>query len=164
MEFDDRNYQVRVSGAPYQDGNEWVYTCFIADGQSNSYIPGEYLVSGHQVSRLASAYEEYSEEGDILNYNTHFKMRNFLFTTRLDYDITGTAYSTVLWIALKDPKTGKTSYLWSDYQEWKAMREWAKRCERMLVYSKSNVNKDGSTSLLGTNGRPKLVTVVIMYL
>ena len=99
MEFDDRNYQVRVSGAPYQDGNEWVYTCFIADGQSSSYIPGEYLVSGHQVSRLASAYEEYSEEGDILNYNTHFKMRNFLFTTRLDYDITGTAYSTVLWIA-----------------------------------------------------------------
>ena len=34
-----------------------------------------------------------------MNYNTHFKMRNFLFTTRLDYDITGTAYSTVLWIA-----------------------------------------------------------------
>ena len=154
LEFDNREYQVRVSGAPYQDGNEWVYTCFIADGQSNSYIPGEYLLAGRQVSRLASAYEEYSEEGDILNYNTHFKMRNFLFTTRLDYDITGTAYSTVLWIALKDPKTGKTSYLWSDYQEWKAMREWSKRCERMMVYSKSNVNKDGSTSLLGTNGRP----------
>lgn len=104
LEFDNREYQVRVSGAPYQDGNEWVYTCFIADGQSNSYIPGEYLLAGRQVSRLASAYEEYSEEGDILNYNTHFKMRNFLFTTRLDYDITGTAYSTVLWIALKDPK------------------------------------------------------------
>ena len=139
LEFDDREYQVRVSGAPYQDGNEWVYTCFIADGQSNSYIPGKLLAPGRQVSRLASAYEEYSEEGDILNYNTHFKMRNFLFTTRLDYDITGTAYSTVLWIALKDPKTGKTSYLWSDYQEWKAMREWSKRCERMMVYSKSNV-------------------------
>lgn len=81
-------------------------------------------------------------------------MRNYLATTRLNYDITGTAYSTVLWIALKDPKTGKTSYLWSDYQEWKAMREWNSRCERMLVYSKSNVNRDGSTNLKGTNGRP----------
>ena len=93
LEFDNREYQVRVSGAPYQDGNEWVYTCFIADGQSNSYIPGEYLLAGRQVSRLASAYEEYSEEGDILNYNTHFKMRNFLFTTRLDYDITAVSYT-----------------------------------------------------------------------
>ena len=84
-------------------------------------------------------------------------MRNYLFTTRLDYDITGSAYSTVLWIALRDPKTGKTSYLWSDYQEWKAMREWSKRCERMMVYSKSNVNKDGTTSLMGTNGRPRFM-------
>ena len=81
-------------------------------------------------------------------------MRNYLFTTRLSYDITGTAYATVLWIALKDPKTGKKSYLWSDYQEWVAMREWRKRCEMMMVYSKSNRNADGTFSLKGTNGRP----------
>ena len=152
--LDDKEYQLRISGAPIQDGNLWCYTMFIADGQSNSYIPGKYLLAGREMSRLGSAYEEYSEEADILNYNTQFKMRNYLFTTRLSYDITGTAYATVLWIALKDPKTGKKSYLWSDYQEWTALREWRKRCEKMMVYSKSNRNQDGTFSLKGTNGRP----------
>lgn len=157
LEFDDKEYQVRVAGAPYQDGNLWVYTCFVADGQPSSYIPADLLTPGCQVSRLASAVEEYSEEGDILNYNTHFKMRNYLTTIRINYDITGSAYSTVMAIALQDPKTGKKSYLWADYQEWVALREWYKRCERMLVYMKSNVNKDGSCNLKGTNGRPVFI-------
>src|SRR5699024_1558876 len=55
------------------------------------------------------------------------------------------------------PKTGKKSYLWADYQEGVALREWYKRCERMLVYMKSNVNKDGSCNLKGTNGRPVFI-------
>jgi hypothetical protein len=84
-------------------------------------------------------------------------MRNYLTTIRVNYDITGSAYSTVMAIALKDPATGKTSYLWADYQEWKALREWYKRCERMLVYMKTNVNKDGSCNLKGANGRPVFI-------
>lgn len=120
LELDDKEFQVRVQGAPYQDGAEWVYTVVLADGQASSYIPGYLLTRGHQISRLASAYEEYSDEADIINYNTQVKLRNHLTTLRLSYDITGSAYSTVLAIALQDPKTGKTSYLWADYQEWKA--------------------------------------------
>lgn len=162
IEFDDKEYQARLFGEPYQDGNIWWYTAFIANAQPGSYIPGEYLLAGRQVSRSFSVYEEYSEEADILNYNTFFKMRNYLATIRLSYDITGSAYSTVLWIALKDPKTGKTSYLWADYQEWLALREWAKRCERMMVYSQSNVQKDGTTALKGTNGRPVYIPAGIL--
>lgn len=154
LELDDKDYQLRVAGAPYQDGNEWVYTCFLADGQASRFVPALYLQPGSQVSRLGSAYEEYSEEADIINYNTHIALRNHLTTVRLSYDITGTAYSTVMAVALKDPKTGKTSYLWSDFQEWKAMREWYKRLERQLVYSRYNANPDGTTDLMGTNGRP----------
>ena len=105
LELDNKDYQLRVAGAPYQDGNLWVYTCFIADGNPASYVPAKYLKAGSQVSRLASAVEEYSEEGDILNYSTHFKMRNYLTTIRINYDITGSAYSTVMAIALQDPKT-----------------------------------------------------------
>lgn len=157
LELDNKEFQLRVADAPYQDGNLYVYTCFIANGNPMSYIPYEYLKPGSQVSRLASAYEEYSEEADILNYNTHFKMRNYLTTVRLSYDITGSAYSTVMAVALKDPKTGKTSYLWAPFQEWTAMREWYKRVERSLVYNKSNVNKDGTCNLKGKNGRPVFI-------
>ena len=157
IELDDRNYQLRISGAPYQDGNLYVYTCFIATGNPADYVPGELLTAGHQVSRLGSAVEEYSEEGDILNYYTQFKMRNYLTTMRMNYDITGSAYSTVMTIAMVDPKSGKKSYLWADYQEWVAMRQWYKRVEEMLVYMKCNVNKDGSCNLKGTNGRPVFI-------
>lgn len=154
LSFDDVNYQVRISGHPYQDGTTWVYECYVADGFAGSYIPAKFLTPGRQVSRIGSAYEEYSDEADIINYQTPFKMRNNLTTLRLTYDITGDAYSTVLAIALKDPETGKTSYLWSDYQYWLALREWKRREEKFLLFSKSNRAADGTYNLKGTNGRP----------
>lgn len=116
------------------------------------------MLPGRQVSRLGSAYEEYSDEADIINYQTPFKMRNNLMTMRLTYDITGDAYSTVLAIALKDPETGKTSYLWSDYQYWVALREWKKREELQLMFGNGNRAKDGTYQLKGKNGRPVAVS------
>lgn len=153
LSFDNYQFQVRINGVPTQDGSAWVYECFVIEG-NGSYIPGEYLLPGRQVSRMGSAYEEYSDEADIINYETPFKMRNNLATVRLTYDITGDAYSTVLAIALQDPETGKKSYLWADYQYWKALREWKKREERQLLFSHSNRNADGTYALKGTNGRP----------
>lgn len=158
LSFDNVDFQVRISGVPYQDGSTWVYECYVAEGFAGSYIPGEYLLPGRQVSRIGSAYEEYSDEADIINYQTPFKMRNNLTTLRLSYDITGDAYSTVLAIALKDPETGKTSYLWSDYQYWLALREWKRREEKFLLFSKSNRNADGTYALRGTNGRPVAIS------
>ena len=153
LAMDDVDFQVRVNGVPYQDGSTWVYECYVAEGFAGAYIPGEFLLPGRQVSRVGSAYEEYSDEADIINYQTPFKMRNNLTTLRLTYDITGDAYSTVLAIALTDPETGKKSYLWSDYQYWIALREWKRREEKFLLFSKSNRNSDGTYALKGTNGR-----------
>ena len=154
LSFDDYRFQVRINGVPYQDGSAWVYEVFVVDGSSAAYIPWEFLMPGRQVSRIGSAYEEYSDEADIINYQTPFKMRNHLQTLRLTYDITGDTYSTVLAIALKDPETGKTSYLWSDYQYWIALREWKRREEKALLFSKSNRLADGTYLTKGTNGRP----------
>ena len=162
LSFDDYKFQVRVSGVPYQDGSAWVYECYVVDSSNAAYIPGEFLLPGRQVSRMGSAYEEYSDEADIINYQTPFKMRNQLQTLRLSYDITGDAYSTVLAIALKDPESGKTSYLWSDYQYWIALREWKKREEKELLFGKSNRQADGTYNLKGTNGRPKLLKIIML--
>ena len=112
---------------------------------------------------MGSAYEEYSDEADIINYQTPFKMRGHLQTLRLTYDITGDAYSTVLAIALQDPETGKKSYLWADYQYWLALREWKKREEYQLLFSKSNRLADGTYLNKGTNGRPKRTIRVIVF-
>jgi hypothetical protein len=154
LAFDDREFQVRVVGSPYQDGNDYVYTVVMADGQAGSFVPPSLLDPGKQVSREGNAYEEYSEEADIVNYQTPFKLRNHLTTMRLSYDITGSAFSSVMVIQMRDPKTKKNSYYWSDYQEWIALRQWYESIDRFAVYSKFNANPDGTTDLMGTNGRP----------
>ena len=154
LEFDDKDFQVRVVGEPYQDGDNWVYTVVTADGQPGTYIDPTLLAAGCQVSRTGSAYEEYSDEADIVNYQTPFKLRNHLTTMRMTYDITGDAYSSVMVIAIRDPKTKKSTLYWSAYQEWVAMRQWYERLDRMTMYSKFNANSSGEVSLQGTNGRP----------
>lgn len=154
LEFDDKDFQVRVVSEPYQDGTEWVYTVVCADGQLASYVPPSLLAAGKQVSRTGSAYEEYSDEADIVNYQSPFKLRNHLTTMRMTYDITGDAYSSVMVIAIRDPKTKKSTFYWSAYQEWVALRQWYERVDRMTMYSKFNAKADGSVSLVGTNGRP----------
>jgi len=63
------------------------YTLVVADGSRIlhfSYSFGK----GCQLSREGSAYEEYSEEADIVSYMTPFKMKNRLNISRLSYDIT----------------------------------------------------------------------------
>lgn len=154
LEFDDKEFQVRVLGSPYQDGDEFVYTVVVADGQPASFIPPSLLASGKQVSRTGSAYEEFSDEADIVNYQTPFKLRNHLTTMRMTYDITGDAYSSVMVIAIRDPKTKKQTFYWSAYQEWIALRQWYERVDRMTMYSKYNADSKGIVSLQGSTGRP----------
>jgi hypothetical protein len=154
LAFDDFEYQVRVVGDAYQDGNSWVYTCVVADGQADSYILPSLLATGKMVSRSGSAYEEYSDEADIFNYATPFKLRNHLTTMRATYDITGDAYASVMIVALRDSLTKKTTNYWADYQEWTAMRQWYQRIDLSCMYSKFNANADGTVSMKGSNGRP----------
>jgi hypothetical protein len=154
LEFDDKEFQARVVSEPYQDGNEWVYNVVVADGQSDSFIPPSVLTRGNAVSRVGSAYEEGSEQADIFNYQTPFKLRSHLTTMRASYDITGDAYASVMVIAMRDPKTKKQTNMWATYQEWVAMRQWFERVDYMTMYAKFNANTDGTVSLQGANGRP----------
>lgn len=154
LEFDDKDFQARIIGEPYQDGSDFVYTVVVADGKDESYIPPSLLAAGKQVSRVGSAYEDYSEEADIVNYQTPFKAKNYLTICRLSYDITGDAFASVMVMQFRDPKTKKQTYYWSTWQEWTALRQWYERLDRMMIYQKSNVASDGTVGLYGTNGRP----------
>lgn len=154
LEFDDNSYQVRVEGAPYQDGDEWVYTVVVADGQPESFIPPSLLAAGKQVSRAGSAYEELSEEADIFNYQTPFKLHNFLTTMRATYSISGDAYSSVMVVEFSDPETKKKTRYISLYQEWVALRQWYERVDRQTLYQKYNADSHGNVALKGSNGRP----------
>jgi hypothetical protein len=152
LALDDKMLQLYIAQDPYQDGSDWVYTCYIANGQPGASIPGKFLQPGNKVSRIGTAYPEYSDKADIVNYTSPFKMRNHLTTMRLSYNITGNAYSEVMVIALKDPKSGKTSKMISDIQEWRALRQWYATAEKHLLYAQYNKAPDGTINLPGYNG------------
>jgi hypothetical protein len=44
--------------------------------------------------------------------------------------------------------------MWSDYQDWKALRQWYETQDRYGVYSRYNARPDGTINVPGTNGRP----------
>lgn len=154
LEFDDNQFQVRVVSEPYQDGHDWVSTLQIANGQAGSYIPPSLLVAGKQLSKMGSAYEEGSDEADIISYQTPVKLRNHLTTMRLKYDITASAVSSAMVIEMRDPKTKKRSKYWADYQDWLALRQWYNKVDYQLVYSQYNADANGVVHLKGTSGRP----------
>lgn len=162
VELDDRNYQLRVQGTATADGALFMYTLENASGAGVDGVPGKFLTTNNKISRLGSAYEEYSDESDIINYNSFIELRNHLTTSRIEFNITGDAYASVLVIAMKDPETGKTSYLWDQWQRWKAIKEWHKREEAMGLYSKYSVNGSGVTQLRGKNNRPVYIGAGIL--
>lgn len=154
--FDDRDYSARVMGTPVSDGEFYVYTLQLMGNDEQFSIPDELLLEGREVSRDFSAYEEYSDEADIINFATPCKLRNHLTTVRLSYDITRDAAQSVMCIAIKGDN-GKSTVLWAPYQEWQAMKQFYRMLDKSLVYSKYSSKASGSVPMLGTNGRPVYV-------
>jgi len=162
LAFDKREYQVRVQGVGQEDGDLTMYTVVMADGNPESYIPYDLFNDGKKVSREGSAYEEGSEEADIVNYAAPFKLRNQLTTMRLSYDVTRSAATDKLIIAYKNPESGKVSSMWTDYQDWKALRQWYQTIDRYGVYSKYNARPNGTVKMVGSTGRPVYIGAGIM--
>lgn len=154
LELDDKLIQFRVQGEPVQVAGGYEYTCVLANGDPDDSCDGTYLVSPCQVTRAGSSYEEGSNEADIISYNTGMKFRNYLTTTRLKIDITGSAKADVLAYAMKDPVTGQSTYLWADFQLWQATRRFMERMEYQMLTDQATVRPDGSFLSRGKNGNP----------
>lgn len=145
---DDREFPLIVLGDPVQDGVEFIYTLALLDGQADptKFIPPALLTPGKELSKDFSAYEEGSRRSGITSYNSPFELQNRLTIHRKHYEMTGSAATDVMIIALKT-EDGKTSYLWEEYANWVFLQQWYREIDRAMVY-----NKFGSTP--GENGRP----------
>lgn len=152
--FDNRDFQARVQYELEPDGDTFKMIIVCADGNPESYIPPTYFTQGRKVSREGSAYEEGSEQADIVNFSSPLKMKNQISTLRLQYGITRTAATDKLIIEYTNPETGKKSMMWEDYMTWKALRQWYETKDRFMVYSKYNARKDGTVNVMGSTKRP----------
>lgn len=152
--LDDGETALRVMQEPYMQGTNWIYPCqpmvFTA-----SDIASSLMVAGAKVSK------EYSPQERTLNrtygetsYTSPFKMRNSLSFMSKTYTVPGNMHQRPLVIEMLDPKSNKTSKIWTQYAEWEFICQWAKEKERMLWFSKSNKQANGTYNMMGESGTP----------
>ena len=151
---DNREYPVIVVGDAVQDGDGYIYTLKLLNPDQAAFMPPALIAAGKEFSKDYSAFEEGSTRSGITTYGSPFKLRNHLTTQRKSREITGSAQSAVTAIVMKDPKTGKSSFLWADVQEWTFLAQWYRENDRAHLYSKFNAKSNGTVDLKGENGRP----------
>ena len=152
--LDDGETALRVMQEPYMSGTDWVYPCQ-AMVFSVTDIASSLLTAGSKVSK------EYSPQERTLNrtygetsYTSPFKMRNSLSFMSKTYTVPGNMHQRPLVIEMLDPKSNKTSKIWTQYAEWEFICQWAKEKERMLWFSKSNKQANGTYNMMGESGTP----------
>ena len=153
--LDDGETAVRVMREPYMVGTSWAYPCVLMSGDSSDFVAPSLLAAGSKASK------EYSPQERTLNktygetsYTSPFKMRNAMSFLSKTYTIPGNMHQRPLVIEMLDPKSNKTSKIWTQYAEWEFMCQWMKEKERMLWFSKSNKQANGTYNMYGANGTP----------
>ena len=152
--LDDGETALRVMQEPYMEGTNWIYPCQVMVFSTGA-VAESLLAAGAKVSK------EYSPQERTLNrtygetsYTSPFKMRNSLSFMSKTYTVPGNMHQRPLVIEMLDPKSNKTSKIWTQYAEWEFICQWAKEKERMLWFSKSNKQANGTYNMMGESGTP----------
>ncbi len=152
---DDPNYRVRVMSEPYADGVNWAYDVQIMTADNSKFVPVTLLAAGRQFSKDYAPQERtLSKTGGGTNFTSPFKMRNAMSTIRKKYVIPGNMHQRPLVIEMTDPASGKTTKIWTQYEEWVMLAQWYMEKDRNLLYSESNKNNNGTYDMMGDSGFP----------
>jgi hypothetical protein len=153
--FDDRKFAVRVMEEPISNGVNWLYRVQLMTGDSTLFVPPALLAANRMVSKEYSPQERtLSKTAGETSFTSPFKLRNSFSTLRKTYTIPGNMHSRPLVIELLDPKSMKTTKIWTQYAEWEFMCQWYKEKNRNLIYSESNKGASGMYNMTGASGFP----------
>lgn len=153
--FDDRRFSVRVMAEPTPAGTDWAYEVKIMSGDPTKFIPPTLLAKGKQLSKEYSPQERtLSKTAGETHFTSPFRMRNSFTTLRKTYTIPGNMHNRPLVIEMMDPKSNKTTKIWTQYAEWEFMCQWYKEKNRHLLYSESNKTVDDTYIMSGASGFP----------
>lgn len=147
--------QARVQQHPEMVGNEWIYTMqIVTDAVADVILVGDTAI-GKELSFEFSAFEEHSQGGSSKEaFPMWFK--NQMTTSRLRYEMSGSAQTDVMVLQSTAGGTKKPSNLWLPEKQYQQMLAWQKSSEQQRWYGRYNRTPDGRVLLPGTNGRPVL--------
>lgn len=153
LQFDDKEYMVRVMSDGYADGTNWVYDVQSMDPTLNSFIPPALMTAGRKVSKSYNAVtntlnDEYSQS----QFTSHFKLRNKFSTLSKEQVVPGNMHDRPLLI--KMTYDGKSFTTWTRWQDIVTDYQWKKEKANNLMFSKINTKSDGSVATKARNGFP----------
>ena len=153
--FDDRAFAVRVMEEPFSNGMDWTYRVKLMSGDNTSFVPISLLTAGRRMSKEYSPQERtLSKTAGETTFTSPFKMRNSFSTLRKTYTIPGNMHNRPLVIEMLDPKSNKSTKIWTQYAEWEFMVQWYKEKNRNCLYSESNKGASGLYNMNGATGNP----------
>jgi len=155
-------YQMRILEDPYEEGQNYVYTCEVWGGQESlAGIPGDELVGGNRFS-IESAYaeDELSIQGAGIQFTTPYLMRNSVSTLRMEHKVSGAMIDCEIkpvyfaGIETRDPNTGKVhkSTTWMQEVYWQFEKSFSRIKSRTIMFGKTNRDENGGYLNVGNSG------------
>lgn len=148
--------QMRIQGSPTPKGNNFEYTLQIVNPDPNAFVPASDLQAGSQFGQLFAPVGTDFSRGNASNWVAPSKIKHKLTTIRKSYQMSGNAANYVVDLELPT-KSGSTSNLWMDYEEWQKYLQWKEELEMLYWYGEQSYTEDGVVPLRDENGQPVVI-------
>jgi hypothetical protein len=146
-------YQMRILEEPYEEGQNYVYTCEAWGGQDSlAGIPGDELLPNMRFSiEGAPVEDELSIQGAGIQFTSPFLMRNSVTSIRMEHKVSGKMLdyeSKPIYFAkieTRDPNTGKvhSSINWMQEVYWQFEKSISKIKALTIMFGKTNRDENG---------------------
>ncbi len=146
-------YQMRILEEPFEEGQNYVYTCEVFGGQESlAGIPGDEFLPGNKFSiEGAPVEDELSIQGAGIGFTSPYLMRNSVTSIRMEHKVSGKlidckiqpVYSTG--IETRDPNTGKVHNSTYFMQEiyWQFEKALSRIKSKTIMFGKTNRDENG---------------------
>lgn len=151
----NERYPIRILDIPEFDGSEVRYECELMTNDPDLFIPYTELVAGKRFSREWNPVERtLSVKGGQVNYTSPFSMINTFTMIRMQDVRPGNLVSKPVAFSWQVEYDGRkeTKTTWMQYADWEFETQFQETKSRLLMFSTSNKNTDGTYSAKGKSG------------
>lgn len=136
---------------PIEAGGGWVYDAHLVTSDNTATVAAD-QINGKMFTQAFAPVAAYGSRGTESNWVAPSKMRNQATHIRKSYRYEGNVQNKVVNVQLNIG--GKTTTLWTDFEEWQHQMKWREETESMYWYSQYNRDINGVINLKDENGNP----------
>jgi len=148
--------QARVMQQPTPSGKNWEYTLQLVNPDSNAVVPSQDVQAGATWGQMFAPVGKDFSRGNASNWTAPSKIKHKLTKIRKSYEMSGDSRDYVMDVELPT-RSGGTSNLWMDYEEWQYFLQWKEEQELLYWYGEKSYDEDGTTNLRDENGQPIII-------